>query len=356
MAVVRCGRQVAATDPGSWMFQQSTKDLTGYIYTDKPIYRPGHTVNIKGVLRWRIADRLAPFDRKQVEVSVSDPNDKVVLRQQVAVDEFGSVLASLALPRGAALGHYAIRVASEGDEATGSFEVQEYRKPEFEVIVKPVARFVVQGGKAVVAVSARYYFGQPVANGVVTYVVHKQPYYSPLRWSDDGDEGDGTRAGGTAERKPARAPRGSTTRAGGDRVPLEANDEGRDYSVRIEARVTDASSREVSGNTIVHATFGRFLLVARTDSYAYRPESQATVSIKAVDYVGAVQPNVRVNAALERLTYDQGRWDKPRVTPIANGRVTTDADGRASWVATIPKQPGSYRFRVDAVVRRPDRR
>jgi uncharacterized protein YfaS (alpha-2-macroglobulin family) len=347
VAVVRCGKQVAATDPGSWMFQQSTKGLTGYIYTDKPIYRPGHAVNIKGVFRWRVADRLAPFDRKQVEVSVSDPNDKVVLRQQVPVDEFGSVLASLALPRGAALGHYAIRVASEGDEATGSFEVQEYRKPEFEVLAKPAARFVVQGSKAVAAISARYYFGQPVANGVVTYVVHKQPYYSPIRWSDDGDEGSGREfwfGGEEARQGTARLDDKGMAEIS---VPLEANEEGRDYSVRIEARVTDASSREVSGNTIIHATYGRFMLVARTDSYAYRPESQATVSVKAMDYVGAVQPNVRVNAALERLTYDQGRWDKPRVTPVASGVVATDADGRASWVATIPKQPGSYRFRVD---------
>ena len=37
----------------------------------------------------------------------------------------------------------------------------------------------------------RYYFGQPVANGKVAYVAHKQPYYSPLRWSDDEDEGGG---------------------------------------------------------------------------------------------------------------------------------------------------------------------
>jgi hypothetical protein len=347
VAVVRCGKQVAATDPGGWMFQQSTKGLTGYIYTDKPIYRPGHAVNIKGVLRWRVADSLAPFDRKQVEVSVSDPNDKVVLRQQVAIDEFGSALASLALPRGAALGHYAIRIASEGDEATGSFEVQEYRKPDFEVIARPSARFVVQGGKALATVSARYYFGQPVANGLVTYVVHKQPYYSPIRWSDDGDDEPGREwwyGGEEARQGTARLDDKGVAEIA---VPLEPNEEGRDYSVRIEARVTDASSREVSGNTTVHATYGRFMLVARADSYAYRPGNQAAVSITAVDYVGAVQPNVKVSAALERLTYDQGRWDKPRVTRVAEGSVTTNADGRASWTTTLPTEPGRYRFRVD---------
>ena len=33
------------------------------IYTDKPIYRPGHTVHVKAILRWRQMDALAPFDR-----------------------------------------------------------------------------------------------------------------------------------------------------------------------------------------------------------------------------------------------------------------------------------------------------
>ena len=66
-------------------------------------------------------------------------------------------------------------------QATGGFEVQEYRKPEFEVIVTPAARFVVQGRDAVVTVQARYYFGQPVANGPLRWVVNEQGYYSPLR-------------------------------------------------------------------------------------------------------------------------------------------------------------------------------
>ena len=53
------------------------------------------------------------------------------------------------------------------------------------------------------------------------------------------------------------------------------------------------------------------MLVARTDSYAYRPESQATVSVRALDYVGASQPNVRVERVRSSgSTYDQGRWDE----------------------------------------------
>jgi alpha-2-macroglobulin len=353
VAVVHCGKQVAATDPGAWMFQDRARELTGYVYTDKPIYRPGHTVNVKAILRWRTGDSLAPFDRKQVEVSMSDPNDKVVFRQQVSVDEFGSVLASFPLTQGVALGHYGVRVASEDDEANGGFEVQEYRKPEFEVTVTPAARFVIQGGTAVATVNARYYFGQPVANGTVRYVVHRQPYYSPLRWSDDGEEPEHEAwwyGGEEAREGTAQLDAQGNARIS---IPLDAdtesrNESNRDYSARIEARVTDASSREVSGSSIVHATAGRFMLVARTDGYAYRAGSQATLQIKALDYTGAVQANVRVHAVVERLVYEQGHWNDPRVTQVSEGTVTTDADGRATWTVTIPQDTGSYRFRVEA--------
>jgi alpha-2-macroglobulin len=346
VAVVACGKQVAATDPGSWTFQGEAKLLTAYVYTDKPIYRPGHTVNIKGVLRWRGGDAIQPFDREQVEFAVSDPNDKVVLRQQVPVDEFGSVFATLALPRGAALGHYAIRIASDDLEGGGSFEVQEYRKPEFEVIVKPDVRFVVQGGRAAATITARYYFGQPVANGLVRYVVHKQPYFSPVRWSEDEEEEDGDRwwfGGHEDQQGSARLDDQGVAKIS---LPLDVDEEGRDYSLRIEARVVDASSREVAGDTIVHATYGRFMVVARADNFAYRPGSQATVSIRTIGYDGVPQGQIAATVALERLTYEPGKWDHPNVTPVGQGTVTTDADGRAAWSATIPGEAGSYRFRA----------
>ena len=78
-------------------------------------------------------------------------------------------------------------------QATGAFEVQEYRKPEFEVIVTPASRFAIQGNEAVATVQARYYFGQPVANGHVRWVLNQQPYYSPLQWmdADEAEETDG---------------------------------------------------------------------------------------------------------------------------------------------------------------------
>ena len=347
VGVAQCGNQVAATDPGSWTLGQPARELAAYIYTDKPIYRPGHTVHIKGILRWRQMDSLAKFDRPDAEVVVSDTNDKVVFRRQIKLDGFGAVHANVPVPATAALGNYTIRIQSGDEQGTGGFEVQEYRKPEFEVILTAASRFVVQGREAVVDVQARYYFGQPVANAQLRWVVNQQPYFSPLRWNDDieGDDssywyGDNQTAEGTV-----RLDENGKAQL---RIPLGVDENGRDFSARIEAQVSDAANREVSGRTVVHATYGTFFLSAEAGNSIHRAGEQVQVSVRASDYVGAAQPNVPVTLALEHLQYRSGYYTQPEVTSIAAENATTDASGRALVTLTLPNRTGSFRVRAMA--------
>ena len=114
------------------------------------------------------------------------------------------------------------------------------------------------------------------------------------------------------------------------RVPLQEDEHSHDYSARIEAKVTDASNREVSGRTVVHATWGSFLLSAETTDSIHRAGSAVQVLVRAVDYVGTAQPNVPPKLALERLeTY------RDRYRPVAERAGMTsdfDAAGRLEVV------------------------
>jgi uncharacterized protein YfaS (alpha-2-macroglobulin family) len=347
IGVAQCGDQHAATDPGSWTLEQPARELAAYVYTDKPIYRPGHAVHMKAILRWKQNDAIARFDRPEAEVVVSDTNDKVVFRRQMKLDGFGAVHASFPVPATAALGLYTIRIQSGDAIGTGGFEVQEYRKPEFEVIVTAANRFVVQGNEAVVNVQARYYFGQPVANGQLRWVVNQQPYYSPFRWDDDVEGGDSSYWYGdnqTAEGTLRLDTDGKATL----RIPLAVDDNQRDFSARIEAQVTDAASREVSGRTVVHATYGTFLLSTEVTDMVHRAGATVPVSVRAVDYTGNPQPGIPLNVVLEHLQYRSGYYDQPEATPIATQTATTDASGRASVNVTLPNRSGTFRVRATA--------
>lgn len=347
IGVAQCGSEHAATDPGSWALEQPSRELAAYIYTDKPIYRPGHAVHMKAVLRWKQSDALVRFDRPEAEVVVSDPNDKVVFRRQAKIDSFGSIQASFPVPATAALGMYSVRIQSGDAIGTGGFEVQEYRKPEFEVIVTPANRFVVQGNEAVVDVQARYYFGQPVANAQLRWVVNQQPYYSPFRWDDDVEGGESNYWYGdnqTAEGTLRLDADGKATL----RIPLAVDENQRDFSARIEAQVTDAASREVSGRTIVHATYGTFLLSTEVTDMVHRPGASVPVSVRAIDYTGTPQANVPLTLVLEHLQYRSGYYGDPEVTTVATQSATTDAAGRASVNFTLPNRTGTLRVRATA--------
>ncbi len=347
LGIVVCGDEVGIADPGSWVFSQRGRELAAFIYTDKPIYRPGHTAHVKAVLRWRHQDALAPFDQSEVEIAITDATDNVVARQRARVDEFGGAAIDVPLGPGAALGVYGITVSSGEAQATGSFEVQEYRRPEYEVIVTVANRFVVQGNEAVADVQARYYFGQPVANATVHYVVDKQPYFSPLRFSDDADPEEGGGWYGGDLRSEGDLTLGADGR-GQIRIPLELDADGRDYRARIDARVADASGREVSGAGVVHATVGSFLVAARLDQYMARPGATVALGARTVDYQGVARADVPVRVLVERLDYATGYYNPPTVTRMSETTARTDGEGRLSTQVRVPDAPGSYRVAVVA--------
>lgn len=109
---------------------------TGYIYTERPVYRPGQPVYFKGVIRLNddLSYSLPTFDEVQVQI---DSFDETVYTDTLALSDFGSFSGEFLLDDEAALGNYWIGVTTPGGERIGNgyFEVAEFRKPTFQVQV-----------------------------------------------------------------------------------------------------------------------------------------------------------------------------------------------------------------------------
>ncbi|MBA2353597.1 MAG: hypothetical protein H0V80_02900, partial [Acidobacteria bacterium] len=344
ITVARCGQQVVASTPPAYGMQRASRELVAHVYTDRPVYRPGHPVKVKAVLRWRSGTALLPFDQPSVEVAISDRTGRVLHRVRRDVDAFGAVDTELTLPAAAALGFYSVDVRSGEDKGSGSFEVQEYRKPEYEVSVTPSQRLARQGQTVEVTVSARYYFGQPVRNADVALVVQASPYYSPLRWVDSDSEEDLDAGGGSFHGGDELETRTARLDAQGQatlHVRMPVSDTRSDVQVRFEARVRDASDLEVSGNALVIGTYGDFLLATRVTPSVGKPGTPLTVRVRAVDYRGGGVAGVPVSVDLVRTAWDEDRGESIRET-ITSGSATTGADGRATWQTTTPARAGSY--------------
>ncbi len=343
ITVATCGEQAVASTPGSYGLDGPARSLVAHVFTDRPVYRPGHVVNVKAVVRWRTGTAIEPFDADAVEVAISDRTGRVLLRERRTVDAFGAVDTSLTLPASAALGAYSVQVAAGEQTASGGFEVQEYRKPEYEVSVTPATRLARQGQSIDVVVSARYYFGQPVQDAEVQLVVQTGPYYSPLRWvdSDSEDEGGG---GGYFYGGDETATLTARLDAQGQArltVPLPVNDTASDLQVRLEARVRDSSDMEVSGNATVIASYGDFLIATQVTPYVAKSGAPVTLRLRAVDYRGSGVAGVPVAVELVRTEWDDAASEQRREV-VASAQVTTGSDGRATWQPTMPASPGSY--------------
>ena len=179
----------AISDLESFYFNEGVEQrVQGYIYTDRPIYRPTHQVFFKGILRG--VDEQGNYrslKSQTISVTIKDSNDARVYEQELRLSSRGTFHGELTLAEEAPLGTYQIEAQTEEGSSTGSFEVAEYKKPEYKVNVSTPQRFVPAGNKSKFEINARYFFGAPVANAEVKYYIYRSRYY-PSYWENDEPE------------------------------------------------------------------------------------------------------------------------------------------------------------------------
>jgi alpha-2-macroglobulin len=335
------------------------EDWTGYVYTDRPVYRPTHSVHFRGILRNRAGERYQVPVGKQVTVTVDDPNNKQIFQTSTVISAFGTVHGDFVLPPDAALGYYSISIHTVGTSfdnmeygMTGGFNVEEYKKPEYEVRVTPDKPRVLQGDSITATIEAKYYFGEPVAGADVKYVVHRSASWSYLfgdQESDFGDEGtpsvdDAPDQGDDYAGEQLSEQSGKLDANGRLKItiPTRLDANKRDAVYRIEARVTDESRREIAGHNSVLATYGSFQVGVEADKYLYQQGETITLTAIARNYDGhPIQ--TAFHADLVHPKYSrQGESE----TVLASTDGHTGKDGRATF--TLPAKEGGSIIRISA--------
>ncbi len=84
------GTDAALVTPWSYNFgQQNQREARAYIYTDRPVYRPGHTVHIKAIVRMKKDDTLQLPQGWTPTLEVTDSNSKTVFSRDIAFRRTG---------------------------------------------------------------------------------------------------------------------------------------------------------------------------------------------------------------------------------------------------------------------------
>lgn len=345
-------------------YSYDLQDYVGYLYTDRPVYRPGQPVYFRGVIRGKDDVRYPPPDFAQANVQIRNDMGETIYNQPLALDEYGSFSDVLLLAEDAVLGGYSMSFysANDPDRALGYlyFTVAEYRVPEFSVALSSERDAIARGERLSVLLESRYFFGGDVSDANVDYVLQAVPYtfnyqgdgyynFGQSRYTEPLFYYEQTVSEGTAQ-----------TDANGQVLLDLASEYANRVSsqrVTIEATVSDESGLAVAGRTSVVVHQGEFYVGVGLSSYVLQANDPSEIRVITVDWDSQPMPRQSVDVLIEQLSYasvsvvnDYGnlemRSEETR-TEVFSRTVTTDADGKAA-LAFTPREGGIYSVTVSS--------
>ena len=337
-----------------------------YLYTDRPIYRPGQMVFLKGIVRRDNDARYAvdaQINTLRPQLTVSSPQGQAIYSQTVVLNANGTFSAQIALDNVASSGYYYAQLCVPGagpaacSYGSVNFIVSAYRRPEFEVALSAGAADIAAGGTFNAALSAKYFFGGNVAGAKVNWSLLAQD------WRFDRYQGPGNFAFGDFDhdlRGPGYSDQiasgeGQTDASGMLTITVPADLSTRPGSARytLQTVVTDKNDQAVSASaeSIVHKG-ALYTGVAPRNYVALTGEAQ-TLDVLTVDWQGApVADKPGAVQILRREWFTTQAVDAqgyreytsvPSDTLITTLPFTSAADGTAS-VEFTPDTGGEYRI------------
>jgi uncharacterized protein YfaS (alpha-2-macroglobulin family) len=289
LLAAQTGKETIISYPYFYFWGGGETLLNAYVYTNQPIYRPGQEVFFKAILRDKEGNELKNIAGTDFSVSVKSPRNKEVYSQTLKPDDLGSLSGNIKLEDGADLGNYSIIISKGESHYYGSFEVQEYKKPEYQVKIELPKNNYANKDEITGKVKADYYFGSPVNNGTVAVKIYKKYYWRPWwYWSDYSwfyKSFDKVSPYNWRELTFVQQMDGVLDSKGEYNFTYKVNEENNaDYVYVISAEVTDASRMAVTGNSNVYITRGSFSIFSTPDKYFTETGKPVVLKINAADF------------------------------------------------------------------------
>ncbi|MGB4863286.1 MAG: Ig-like domain-containing protein [Tepidiformaceae bacterium] len=340
------------------------RQWVGQLYTDRPIYRPGETVEYKGVVR---ADDDAaytiPATDAPLDFVIINSRGQEVKREAITTNEFGTFAGEFLIPGDAPVGDYSISIQYRldgggpfGGVAGNSFLVAEFRKPEFAVEMATAEPAYINGDSIDVETTATFYFGGGLEGAGVDWSVMAVPFRPTIEGLERYSFTDYDYWKTAVSETPIRATGKATTGPGGVasfEVPaaLQANEGAQQFT--ISATVTDANAQAVASSTQVTVHPAAVAAGIRPAEYVAIAGEPSEIDLVAVDTEGAIvagQPIVvraysRKWVTTKELTPDGARRyrSEPVDTLVETLNATSGPDGSATATFT-PAATGTYRL------------
>jgi alpha-2-macroglobulin len=348
------------------VYQRENPDPLVYLYTDRPIYRPGQTVSFKSVVRNQDNGVYTPAQLKEITVDVVSPYDPVTGQTQVLatvplpLNQFGTGTGIYMLSGDAHPGVYILR-PHEVKFKEIYFTVAEYRKPEIDLQVKLSQADLLFGEDIQAQVKAAYFFGAPAGNVSVHWNLLSVPGYPDLPgnlqvgrvdtswmepWSMSGQGGISL-----GEGSDVTAPDGSLVikvPGGLVRDRLENQPRGM-FHLTLEVTVEDESGLPVSARDALNLHPSSSYIGVQPEKWTTTAGEEITYLIKSVGWHGEPVANLALSAHFSKVTWvEQDRPDpysppEYRMDKVDAGSTDfTTSDNGDARLAFLPAEPGTF--------------
>ena len=300
--------------------------LTGYLFTERGLYRPGEEVHLKAVVREKRSGKWEIPETKEAWIFIRNSRDEEILKDKVALSTYGSFFLSFTLAKDAPSGYYRIQVSPfEGEEERnkhpesrfdGSFRVEDFRPANFEVSVRTDKESYVFKDSCKTTIEGSYLFGAAMSGEKVSWKLRLNPtrfsppghqgyFFGPGWWEDD-DESQLIESG-----------EGKLDSSG--RFYLEKSLEEVGFkgsaSLRLEAVVTDLTRQSIAARTTAVVHRGEYYIGIKPSTTFTKEGEEVKIKVITVNSEGEVIPGKNLELrVLKRVWYSKrearpgGRW------------------------------------------------
>lgn len=320
-----------------YTYDQFARRFQAYAFSERGVYRPGETVQVKGSVRELSEGSFKLPNLERVNYKVTDSRDREVTKGELPVNRFGGFDQSLVLKPSAATGMYRIeyRLPSKLEKTlkwqeplhTVTFQVEAFKPAQFEVTVNPDHPFYVMGDKANVEFKGWYLFGAPMNERPLHWSARLEPaelrpdgfegYDFGLAWDSDQQDESKELSSGNATLD-AKGLNSQNVELG--RIPFK----GSAYLV-VEGTVTSPNRQSLSGRKAIPLHRGEFQLGLRGEGTFAQAGNPHRLELVAVRPEGSTQQGVDVKVELVRR-----QWNSVR---------KADVNGSYRWVSEVKDEP-----------------
>ena len=343
--------------------------VRGFLHSDRGLYRPGDTVHLKGLVRLlESSGKMAvPTKKRRIHLVVTDPRNKAVVDENLAISDFGGFHKDVKVTDEAALGDFQVRAEIEGQSFADHFSVEEYRPRTFEVKLGTAKRDLLLGQPLRFDVKANFLYGSPLRGGKLTYQVRRRQHLAEFTGFGDyvfQDYASQYDVGHYWARYEERSfselvsdGEVALDRNGATRVTVRDKDKlkvPQDYV--LEATVTDETGESVSAGRMVVGHTSELYLGLHPSEFVQAVDMPFGIQVVGFDKEG----NRRAaTAELELIPRryacgahgSEGYWScqvVPAKGPAIKRTITVPASGSAAVERVVLKEPGEYVVRIFA--------